>query len=120
MNIQWRGRLMELSSYAKLFKCLSDPNRLKLLLLLKEEELCVCELQEVLQMSQPAVSQHLRKLKEEELIVARRQKQWLFYRLNERSEDYPFLYEILQQLPSQKDSITTGLKVKCELIGGRT
>lgn len=55
--------------------------RLKILYLLEEEEggLCVCDLADVLEMSIPAVSQHLRKLKDANIIKPTRQGQTIFY-----------------------------------------
>ena len=55
--------------------------RLKILYLLEEEEggLCVCDLADILGMSIPAVSQHLRKLKDANVIQPRRQGQTIFY-----------------------------------------
>ncbi|WP_022951574.1 metalloregulator ArsR/SmtB family transcription factor [Leucothrix mucor] len=65
------------------YKCLADETRLRCLLLItNEDELCVCELTEALQESQPKVSRHLAQLRQCELLVDRRQGQWVFYRLN--------------------------------------
>lgn len=59
--------------------------RLKILFLLEEEnELCPCDLSDILGMSIPAVSQHLRKLKDGNIIEARKEGQTIFYSL--RSE----------------------------------
>jgi|GEM_PF-90498 DNA-binding transcriptional ArsR family regulator len=56
--------------------------RLKILFLLEEEkELCPCDLADILGMSIPAVSQHLRKLKDGNIIIRRREKQTIFYSL---------------------------------------
>jgi ArsR family transcriptional regulator len=63
-----------------LLKTLADPTRLKLLKLVLQEELCVCELQELLQISQPAVSQHLAKLKTAGLVKEQRAGMWTYYR----------------------------------------
>lgn len=59
--------------------------RLKILYLLEEEEggLCVCDLADILEMSIPAVSQHLRKLKDADIIQPRRQGQTIFYSFRE-------------------------------------
>ncbi|MGO2011659.1 MAG: metalloregulator ArsR/SmtB family transcription factor [Pseudoalteromonas sp.] len=66
------------------FKCLADETRLKtLLLVLQEQELCVCELVAALSLSQPKVSRHLAQLRNCELLTDRRQGQWVFYRLND-------------------------------------
>lgn len=58
--------------------------RLKILYILKEEkELCPCDLSDVLGMSVPAVSQHLRKLKDGNVIEFRKSGQTIFYRLKQ-------------------------------------
>lgn len=65
------------------FKCLSDETRLKsVLLIVREEELCVCELTSALDEIQPKISRHLAQLKKCGLLLDRRQGQWIFYRLN--------------------------------------
>lgn len=65
------------------FKALADDTRLKMLLLIHEEqELCVCELTEALQQIQPKVSRHLALLKKAGILLDRRQGQWVFYRIN--------------------------------------
>ena len=74
--------------------------RLKILFLLEEEnELCPCDLSDILGMSIPAVSQHLRKLKDGNIIEARKEGQSIFYSL--RSEHLkvlrPFFKIINQQ-----------------------
>lgn len=57
------------------FKALGEPTRLKILRLLAEQELCVCELEEILDMSQPRISQHLKVLKQAGLVKERREAQ---------------------------------------------
>jgi ArsR family transcriptional regulator len=65
------------------YKCLADDTRLQSLLLIQAEtELCVCELTTALELSQPKVSRHLAQLREAELLLDRRQGQWVFYRIN--------------------------------------
>ncbi len=53
-----------------------------MLLIEQESELCVCELTEALQEIQPKISRHLAQLRKCELLVDRRQGQWVFYRVN--------------------------------------
>lgn len=66
-----------------LFKCMSDETRLSLLLLLQQHgELCVCELTEALELSQPKVSRHLGQLRECELVVGEKRGQWVHYSLH--------------------------------------
>jgi ArsR family transcriptional regulator len=63
------------------FKGLSDANRLRIMNLLLEGELCVCDIQRVLGSPQPNVSRHLNYLKHAGLVVDRRDGLRVFYRL---------------------------------------
>lgn len=64
-------------------RTLADPTRLRILmLLLQEEELCVCHLTDVLEMVQPKVSRHLAVLRENKLLLDRRSGLWIHYRLH--------------------------------------
>ena len=66
-----------------IYKCLADDTRLRsLLLITREGELCVCELMAALDENQPKISRHLAQLRQFDLLVDRRQGQWVFYRLN--------------------------------------
>lgn len=66
-----------------LFKCLADETRLKSLLLIQQQgELCVCELMSALGEIQPKISRHLAILRQEKILLDRRQGQWIYYRLN--------------------------------------
>jgi len=73
-------------SFQKLTKLLSiagNDVRLKILYLLEEEgELCPCDLADILKMSVPAISQHIRKIKDAGIISSRRDGQTLYYSLN--------------------------------------
>lgn len=62
-------------------KVLSDPTRMKIIKFLLEQDLCVCELVEIMDISQPTVSQHLRRLKSIGLAEERRKGQRINYRL---------------------------------------
>ena len=65
------------------FKCLSDETRLNIVTLVTEnKELCVCDLTEKLQLSQPKISRHLALLRSSGLLQDRRQGQWVYYSLN--------------------------------------
>lgn len=67
----------------QLFKSLSDETRLGIVLLLKEMgELCVCDLCTVLEQSQPKISRHLAMLRENGLLLDRKNGKWVHYRLS--------------------------------------
>lgn len=73
--------------------------RLKILYLLDQEtKLCPCDLSDILGMTIPAVSQHLRKLKDGNIVEARREGQTIFYTLgNEHSEILRPLFKIINR-----------------------
>ena len=61
-------------------EAVKDATRFKIVyLLLRHEQLCVCDLANILEVSSSAISQHLRKLKDMNLVIITRQKQTLFY-----------------------------------------
>ena len=71
------------------FKALSDPTRLRsLLLLLSEQRLCVCEFVEALDLSQPLVSRHLGQLRDLGIVQDERRGQWVYYRLHPQLPDW--------------------------------
>jgi SAM-dependent methyltransferase/DNA-binding transcriptional ArsR family regulator len=70
-----------MASITKTLRVLADPNRLRILLLLKGEELSVAELQEILAMGQSTISTHLSQLKQAELVEDRRTGKSNLYRL---------------------------------------
>ncbi|QRR01530.1 ArsR/SmtB family transcription factor [Dyadobacter sandarakinus] len=98
-------------SFARLAQVMDlagNENRLKIVYLLREENnLCVCDLSDILSMSIPAVSQHLRKLKDAQLIQARKDGQTVFYSLREESSD--ILNLILGHLTTLQKSSELGV-----------
>lgn len=72
-----------MNKLSALFKALSDETRLRIVRLLKDGELCVCDIVAALGMVQPKVSFHLNVLKEAGFITDRREGRWIHYRLNE-------------------------------------
>jgi ArsR family transcriptional regulator, arsenate/arsenite/antimonite-responsive transcriptional repressor len=87
---------------SEMYKLLADKTRLTILALLKEKELCVCEIVEIMEMTQPNVSQHLRKLKSGGLVHEKKKGQWVFYSLN---SDKSFIQTALEHVPSQRNQI---------------
>ncbi len=75
--------LLEVAGVSEIFKALSDETRTKLLYLLGEGELCVCDLADILGMSLPAVSHHLRLLRTMRLVKYRRQGKQAYYSLDD-------------------------------------
>src|ERR1700693_5431102 len=82
-------------SIVKTLRVVADPNRLRILLLLKGEELSVAELQEILGMGQSTISTHLSQLRQAGLVEDRRTGKSSFYRLATTSGGDGVLDEIL-------------------------
>jgi ArsR family transcriptional regulator, arsenate/arsenite/antimonite-responsive transcriptional repressor len=64
------------------FHALSEPIRIRTIEYLQQRELCVCELCELLGVSQSKLSFHLKVLKSAELVRTRQEGRWIYYRLN--------------------------------------
>lgn len=71
-----------MSSY---FKALAHPTRLKIINILKEDELCVCVLLEKLELEQSNVSQHLRVLKDQNILASRRNGSKIMYKVKDKN-----------------------------------
>jgi len=64
-----------------LFRALADRTRLRLLNLMRDQEVCVCFFVQVLQATQPKISRHLAYLRRAGIVAARRQATWMHYRI---------------------------------------
>lgn len=74
----------------KIFKALSDENRIKILELLKNGEKCACKLLEELKISQSTLSHHMKILCESEIVIGRKEGKWMHYSIAENSFDSVF------------------------------
>jgi DNA-binding transcriptional ArsR family regulator len=75
------GRESYFEVKARFFKALSDPTRLKIIKLLAEKEMCVCEVMAALNLTQPNASHHLNLLEREGIVKKRREGKWILYKL---------------------------------------
>ena len=73
---------MTARALAKIFKALGDETRLEIVKMLAGKERCVCAFLNRFPMSQPAISNHLRVLREAGVVLDSRDGRWIFYRLN--------------------------------------
>src|ERR1051325_9489575 len=83
-----------------MLRAAGDPTRLRLLILLKDAELTVSELTEILGQSQPRVSRHLKLLCEAGLLDRFREASWVFYRLAERARGGALARLLVELLPA--------------------
>jgi len=72
---------------ARLFKALSDPNRLRIVQMLQVRPLCVCEIQELLKLAPSTVSKHLSILREAGFIYDIKEGKWVYYYIDNRSSN---------------------------------
>lgn len=101
-------KLKQIDNNAELLKMLGDKTRLTIFALLNsKKELCVCAMTSLLNMSQPAISQHLKKMKLFNIINERKEGQWVFYSIREPNEDEYMLRAIIDNLPDLSDLIGT-------------
>src|SRR5699024_2401857 len=76
------------SNAEKILKAIGEETRLQIISYLTIDSFCVCELVELLQMIQPSISQHLRRLRQVEVIMEERRGKWIFYCLNKEHKLY--------------------------------
>ena len=74
----------ELAELAELFKVFGDSTRIRILFILARSELCVCDIADVLGLTQPAVSDQLKALKQARLVKNRREGKTVYYSLADR------------------------------------
>lgn len=72
---------------SKIFKVLSDPNRLRILKMLQTKHLCVCEIKSVLNLATSTVSKHLSILRESGFIIEQKDGKWVNFQINPTPSD---------------------------------
>jgi ArsR family transcriptional regulator, arsenate/arsenite/antimonite-responsive transcriptional repressor len=109
---------VELERAANILKLLGDKTRLTMIKILDNHDACVCEFVEIFKTSQPAISQHVRKLKDAGLVRETRRGQWIIYSLNKDSEYFPLIKDLFLHLPNQDFRLKVleeqGLRISCE------
>ena len=85
-----------------IFKACADATRLRILFLLTERELCVCELVAVLDMPQGKISRHLAIMKQADLLTDRRDGIWMYYALTDAS--FGAMRHVRSYLAQEKDT----------------
>jgi ArsR family transcriptional regulator len=88
-----------------LFSALADRTRLRLLNLIRTDEICVCFFVEVLKTNQPKISRHLAYLRKAGVVAARREGKWMHYSLAEPTDPHAarILGEVLEWLAQDDD-----------------
>src|SRR5699024_9340441 len=110
--------MLTYSNAEKILKAIGEETRLKIISYLTIDSFCVCVLVDLLQMSQPSISQHLRRLRQVEIILEERRERWIFYSLNKGHELYTLVLHLTSMLPSKIEIIQSfvveGRRVLCD------
>ncbi len=81
------SRFNQIDSSADLLKIISEPNRIKILCILNNEEICVCDLAEKIELPQNLVSHHLKVMQEGGVLDKERKGNQLFYFIKSSMKD---------------------------------
>jgi ArsR family transcriptional regulator len=98
-----KNGVLTLVDYLNIFKALSDENRLRILLMLKQRPLCVCEIHAVLNIALSTISAHLKLMKNTGLIEDEKDGRWVIYSLSKNT----YLQELLGNLKKELQSDRT-------------
>ena len=114
--------MINLKKVTKILKALADESRIRMLALLKERNgLCVCEITEIIGLSQPTISSHLKKLQDAEIITYSKDGLWVNYSLDENMEkEVKQLLDSMVQILSEderiKSDVSRSFKINREII----
>ena len=86
-----------MKDFIKVMKALSDPNRVKIVKMLQHKIMCVCEMREALDISQPSVSKHLKILEDAGLVDFSKDGLWVNYHLTDGGKS-PYVASLLGNL----------------------
>lgn len=105
----------------EIFKALSEESRLRILSILMDTELCVCEIEETLHFTQSNASRHLTVLKRCGIVESRKDALWTYYRISsvfqqEHKELWLYLSEGLKKLPTYQSDLEAGRKSKAKKL----
>ena len=87
-----------MNEYLKMFKALGDLTRLRIVLMLKVKPMCVCEIREIIGSSMSTISNHLKILKEANLINFQKEDRYINYELNTTNETVQIVLNILDNI----------------------
>ena len=82
----------------QILKALSDETRIRILNLLNYRDMCVCELEVLLDINQSNASRHLNKLTNAKILVYYKVSQYVYYKINEEAlEEFPFIRQVIEK-----------------------
>ena len=86
-----------MKDFIRVMKALSDPSRVKILKMLQNKVMCVCEIKEALGLAQPTVSRHLKVLENADLVGYKKDGLWVNYHLTD-GDNSPYAANLLGNL----------------------
>ena len=106
-----------MKEFVKVMKALSDPNRVKIIKMLQNRSMCVCEMQAALGVAQPTVSKHLKLLEDAGLVRSAKYGLWVNYLLSDGTSS-PYASTLLGNLKHwlEKDKDVSGLLDRLPMI----
>lgn len=97
---------------ALVFKAFCDENRLQILDMLKEGEICACKILEKLNIVQSTLSHHMKILLDSKIVNGRKEGKWTYYSINKQS--FEEAKNILNYYIENRDKVKTNKKIKCK------
>jgi ArsR family transcriptional regulator len=102
-----------MNKFVEMIKIFSDETRLRILNILFQGEHCNCDLEEVLELSQPNISKHLKKIMLLDLATSRKSSYWTYYKINEEVFiKHPFIIEIMKEIQDLEPFKSDLIKLK--------
>ncbi len=86
-------------------KAVSDPTRIKILVMLSSKACCVCELTAALELAQPTVSRHLKQLEQAGFVTGKRDRNWIIYRISPMEDCCRQLLDIVVKRAGQDQEV---------------
>ena len=101
----------------EVLKLISDLNRLRILnILYKKDKICVCVLEEILELNQSNLSRHLNKLKKAGIIEGEKRSQWVDYRICKKFlDENSYIRDILEERLTEEIFLEDLKKIQCEI-----
>jgi ArsR family transcriptional regulator len=105
----------KMQQYLDIFKALSDRNRMRILLMLRERPLCVCEISEVLNIALSTISSHLKLLRYAGLIEDNKDGRWVIYRLTGGNEFFEQIMRIVAERVESNTQVLHDRRIVSEI-----
>ncbi len=106
---------MKLREAAEYFKAVSEPNRARILAMLRNRPLCVCEITSILKTSAPTVSKHLTTLRRLGFVEDEKRGKWIYYRLTDAPRNH-IIEDVIQSIDKWFGDIPQ-MKEDAEAVG---